>query len=550
MEQILETHLIQQFGVSFIDISSYFGLIAGGFLTANLFLGILASIQYSPINNWPYRRIPLLSIHKWTGYGTYFFSLLHPLWLVLAKSAHFSVLAVFYPVVAPVQPIINSFGALAIYSLTFVIITSCLKHLFHYPFWKKLHYVAYLAIILGLIHGVLANPAVRAGVPIDFFDSGKLFIEACAAMSVSLVVWRITLGRKLRKSAIDSNSHLNITKPSWQGQLKVIDIFDAAPTIKTFRLAMPEGKKLPFKFLPGQYLQFRIKVGERLVTRCYSISSAPHQKYFCEISIKKVDGGHGSTFLHNEVKTGDLLECVGPQGIFTFTGKESNSLVMIAGGIGITPLLSVLKHLARKKWKHDVYLLLAVRTPEDILFKKELREISRRYSHLKLLILPSKISGHQWSGPYGRINSKHLTDFIPDISHRRIHLCGPEGMMTATIATLQNLGVADSQIYTESFGAAGTIIDDGTVDATITFSKSNQSCFVKAGKTLLAAAEEAGLSIESSCQSGFCGTCKLKLLSGQVKMHRDEALSHNDLENNRVLACQARPITAHVIIDA
>lgn len=547
----MEEALIRQFGFSFIDISSYLGLIAGGILTLNLFTGMLLSIQYSPITKWPYCRIPLFNIHKWSGYGAYFFSLLHPLWLVLAKEGNFSVLAIFYPVVAPIQPFINTIGALSIYTLTFVIITAYLRNLFHYPFWKKLHYASYLAIILFLIHGVFANPSLKANQPINFFDGGKLFVEACVIISISLIVLRITLGEKLRKNAIEHNAHLHRKKASWHGVLKVINIFNSDnPSVKTFRLAMPQDGELPFNFLPGQYLSFRIKTGTRLLTRSYSISSAPYQKNFCDITVKKSENGLGSDFLHSQVKIGSLLECIGPEGTFTFTGCESNDLVMIAGGIGITPLISILKSLAIKKWPHNIYLLFAISTPADILFQNELQEIKSQYSFLKLLILPSKITGFAWEGPHGRINSKHLTDFVPHINHHRVHLCGPEAMMTATITILKSLGVSDTQIYTEAFGRSGNILDDSLVDATILFKKSKTSCFVQAGKTLLEAAEEAGILIDSSCQTGFCGTCKVQLLTGQTKMHSDEALSRSELKNNIVLACQARPVTSNVEIDA
>ncbi|OLL27255.1 hypothetical protein BTH42_33520 [Burkholderia sp. SRS-W-2-2016] len=538
--------------MSFIDISSYVGLTAAGVMTLNLVVGLLLSVQYSPVARWPYRRIPLFNIHKWSGYGALFLALLHPVWLPLAQAANFTVLAVFYPVVGPEQPIINSLGALAAYALIFVVATAYLRQRFQYAFWKKLHYASYVVILSFLVHGVFTDASLKPGTPVDFLDGGKLFIEACALICAGLIGWRITLGRKVRQAiAQEAEVQRAGIAPTWHGGLTIAKIIDVSADVKTFRLSHPGGANLPFDFRPGQYLSVRMSDGGQIITRNYSISSAPYQKDFCDITVKKLNNGRGSSYLHTKVNAGEWLECVGPRGTFTFSGSEATSLVMIAGGIGVTPLLSVLKHLAERNWPHDVYLLYAVRTPADILFYDELKSVEQRYRHFKLLILPTDIDGFAWTGPHGLIDPKHVTGFVPHINHRRVHLCGPEPMMDATIAILRGLGVPDAQIYTEFFGSSGEVdSDDHAIDATVVFTKSGKSCFVPAGKTLLDAAEEAGALIESSCRTGACGTCKVKLVAGQVKMHRDDSLTDRDVREQFILACQARSMTSEIQLEA
>lgn len=548
----MEEQLTQLFGISFIDISSYVGLAAAGVMTLNLFVGLLLSLQYNPIARWPYKRIPLSGLHKWSGYGALFLALLHPVWLPLAKAANYTVLAVFYPMVAPEQPIINSLGALSIYTLFFVVVTAYFRHRFQYASWKKLHYASYLVIGSFLIHGVFTEPSLKPGTPIDFLDGGKLFIEACALISVALIAWRVTAGKTLRQAnaqAVEVQSPE--TSLAWHGPLDVTAITDISPDVKTFRLTTPEGGPLPFSFHPGQYLSLRISDGNRSLTRNYSISSAPGETNYCDISVKLLEDGQGSTYLHTQVGVGSSLECLGPHGMFTFQGTEATSVVLIAGGIGITPLLSVVKHLAAQDWPHEVYLVFAVRTPNDVLFADELKRIAASYRHLRLLILPTSIEGHAWSGPHGLIEAEHLTKFVPHLNHRRVHVCGPQPMMDATIAILYRLGVPDSQIYTESFGGHGEVErDDQLSDSTVTFTKSGKTCFVPAGKTLLDAAEETGISIKSSCRTGTCGTCKVKLLVGQVKMHRDDMLTERELRQGVVLACQARSVIGEIQLEA
>lgn len=541
----MEELLIRQFGISFIDVSAYVGLAAAGVMTVNLFVGLLLSVQYSPSANWPRRRIPLFAIHKWSGYGALFLSLLHPMWLPLAKAANFTVLAIFYPFITTEQPILTSLGAVAAYTLVFVVVTAYLRHRFAYVFWKKLHYASYVVIGSFLVHGVFTEPSLKHGATINFFDGGKLFIEVCAVVCLALVAWRVTVGRKLRSANLSEGT----SNPTWHGPLVVAKIVDVAPNIKLLRLVDAAGGSLPFHFLPGQYLSFRLTEGKRIFTRSYSICSAPEQQDFCEIAVKRMEGGRGSAHLHEHMKPDQSLACTGPMGSFTFTGTEADGLVMIAGGIGITPLLSVLKHLSAINWQHEVYLLFAVSTPADILFEQEIRAIAQRYRHFKYLILPSKVSGFTWDGPSGRIQAKHVVGLIPQLDRRRVHLCGPAPMMTATIVILHELGVSDSKIFTESFGGEGVILDSTLVDSTVAFTKSGKICFAPAGMTLLDAAEECGVAVESLCRSGTCGTCKVKILTGGIKMQRDDALSTREMRNHIVLACQAHATTAEVRIE-
>lgn len=538
----MEEFLISNFEISFIDVSAYVGLTAAGIMTLNLVVGLLLSVRYNTVLNWPHRRLPLMDLHKWSGYGALFVSLLHPVWLPLAKGANYTILAVFFPIITREQPILTSLGALAAYSLIFVVVTAYLRSRFRYVFWKRLHYVTYLVIGAFLVHGIFTEPSLKPNAVIDYLDGGKVFIEACALICVGLVIWRVSYGRRLRSSAAQEPG-----APAWKGELLIASILDASKDVKLFRLANPFGGDLPFVFLPGQYLRFRLKHGESVFTRSYSICSAPDNHGYCEVAVKRIDDSKGSAYLHDMAQIGQKLSCDGPHGIFTFTGAKSEGVVLIAGGIGLTPLLSIVRHLENKNWPHDVFLLFAISTPAHSLFENELRSIAERYKHFHYLILPSKVKGFCWAGPSGRIQTAHLIALAPQIARLPVYLCGPEKMMSATVSCLHSLGVSDAQIHTESFGA-DVILDDALQAATIVFTKSNKSGFAIAGQTLLDAAEESGVPIESLCRVGTCGTCKVKLVSGKVKMHNDMSLTVRDINQNIVLACQARAMTSEVRI--
>ena len=547
----IETQLIHQFDISFIDISSYIGLAAAGVMTANLFIGLLLSMQYNPVTHWPKRRVPLFNLHKWSGYSALFLALLHPAWLPLARDAHFTVWNVFYPFSAPVQPWINSVGALAVYTLIFVVTTAYLRQRFQYAFWKKLHYASYIVLISFLVHGIFTDPSLKPDTQIDYLDGGKLFIEACALLCIGMIGWRVVRGRALRAAnAANASLQQEQSQPAWHGELVVMETISVAPDVRIMRLASADGK-LPFSFAAGQYLSIRMQDEQGAFIRNYSISSAPGQNEFCDIAVKKIANGRGSTYLHEHSKSGDMLKCTGPNGTFTFTGTQATGVVLIAGGIGITPLLSIVRHLADTQWPHDVYMIFAVRTPADILFDDELKGLQQRYPQFKLLILPSEIDGFQWSGHHGLITTQHVQAFIPGIAHLPVYLCGPESMMNAVTAMLTALAVPKSRIHTELFSASRSTDDDKQfVEATVVFDRSGKKIVVPAGRTLLDAADEAGVVIDSSCRVGTCGTCKITLVSGQVKMHRDDLLSNQEMKKHIVLACQARAITDEIKLNA
>lgn len=535
----MEAFLIQQFEISFIDVSAYIGLTAAGLMTLNLLIGLLLSVQYDSMQHWPRKRLPLLDLHKWSGYSALFVSLLHPAWLPFTKVANFSVIAVFFPFVTVEQPILLSLGALAMYTLIFVIVTAYLRHRFKYTFWKKLHYATYIVLASFLVHGIFTEPSLKANAVIDYLDGGKLFIEACAVLCIAMVFWRVSYGRKRRAA-----NAAKAPAPVWQGELVIEAITSIRDDVKLFRLKVPSGGELPFAYRAGQYLSFRLKdaAGERIFTRSYSICSSPKQRTWCEIAVKRAVDGKGSGLLHDQAEVGQRLTCTGPHGNFVFDSSKADGIVLVAGGIGVTPLLSIVRDLADQNWPHDVLLLFAISAPPHALFSGELQALQQRYARFRYLVVPSRVDRERWPGPTGRLEASHFSALVPRIADLPIFLCGPDAMMSATISILKTMGVDQGMIQIESFG--GPITQDAALcAATIRFAVSGKSGVVSVGQTLLDAAEECGVQIESLCRTGTCGTCKVKLVSGEVHMQRETALSGSDVRNRVVLACQARAIT-------
>ena len=544
----MEKALIQKLDLSFIDISSYLGLAAIGVMTINLVLGLLISLQYSPTHSWPHRHIPLSNLHKCSGYSAVLLVLLHPAILPFTTVVKFTVWDVLLPINAPVQPVVYTIGAASLYLLVFVCVTAFFRSRFKYASWKKLHYASYAVIILFTIHGVLANPTIKEDVPIDWLDAGKIFVEVCALLCTALLIWRITGGRTARCNMLQLQAQA--TAKAWRGTLRVDAVVDTGLNVKTFRLVHPDNKILPFEFKPGQYLTFRISLGGEKLFRSYSISSSPSERHYCEISVKRINGGVGSTFFHSSIEPNSQLECSGAHGKFIFTGDESNKLFLIGGGIGVTPLMSMLKQLAFTQWQHEVFLLFAVRTPDQIIFRQELDTIQRKLPGFRLMVLPTELSEAPWVGPSGLINDDLVNLLVPDVAGCRIYICGPKPMMEAATTLLTGLGVQQNQILTELFTSGGAAADDpSAVDATIVFSKSHKETVLPAGGTLLEAAESLSVPVDFACRVGSCGTCKVKVVSGKTMMRVDDCLSSREIREGIVLACQAVPQSSNVIVE-
>jgi ferredoxin-NADP reductase len=350
----------------------------------------------------------------------------------------------------------------------------------------------------------------------------------------------------------------------WSGNLRVSKIFQETPDVKTFRLMNPLGGVLPFTYLPGQFLTVTVLMDANPVKRSYTIASSPTQHDFVELTIKLKDHGEVSGFLHTQTKEGDLLELSGPSGSFTFTGRECKCILLIGAGVGITPLMSVLRYLTDRSWPGDIYLVYGARTSQDIIFREELEYLQRRHPNLHVVITLSKPEGTDWKGPTGRISKELISQSVPDLASRYVHICGPVPLMEGVKKSLTELGVPKERVKTEAFGPAlgkpeptrpqvapPTEAEKAARVAlpTVTFTESDKSAPLPPDKAILDVADEIGVEIDNSCRSGICGLCKVKLRSGKVTMAVEDSLTPEDKTAGIILACQAKS-TGNVEVEA
>lgn len=343
-------------------------------------------------------------------------------------------------------------------------------------------------------------------------------------------------------------------KIRWLGKLVLAGKEDVTHNVKTFRFKPITGAEIPFDYMPGQFLTLHIAPGGIPTKRSYTIASTPTWRDRVEITVKREDHGLVSRWLHDELEPGDEVEIEAPNGTFYFTGKDARSVLLIGGGVGITPMMSAARYLTETAWSGIVHLIVGFRTTDDFIFRDELAELEARNPNLRITVTMSQPQGEVWSGRKGQIDAALLAQAVPDVRSQRAHICGPPAMMDGVKSALVGLGVPEGQIRTEAFG---TVKRDPTakggasttIAGKVFFQASSITAPVYAGSTILDAADEAGVFIDNGCRSGTCGSCRVKLASGAVRMSAEDALTREDKAEGYILACQAE-IDGDVVVDA
>jgi hypothetical protein len=323
----------------------------------------------------------------------------------------------------------------------------------------------------------------------------------------------------------------------------VLAVLDESPTIRTFRLARPES----FGFEAGQFLTVRVLVDGQPYVRCYSISSPPEATGYLEISVKRQ--GLVSGTLHATLRPGSQLHVKPPAGRFTYPAGDDRPVVLIAGGVGITPLLSMLRHGAAADPGRPITLLYSARGRRELAFWDELAWLSRRHAHIRLVGTVTE-PGSDWQDRVGRIDQALIANYVPNARHSVFLMCGPLEMIDAIGSALRAMGVPESQVRSEVFQAAaaigatrapaGVAPDIETADlgggVRLALTKSGRTVEVAGSQTLLDAAESAGASIPTLCRAGVCGTCRTRLVSGDARCTSD-ALDRRDRQAGYILPC-------------
>ncbi|MFM0122944.1 hybrid-cluster NAD(P)-dependent oxidoreductase [Paraburkholderia sp. RL18-101-BIB-B] len=362
--------------------------------------------------------------------------------------------------------------------------------------------------------------------------------------------------------------------------------------VKSFFFRAPSGRA--FVFEPGQFITLELEIDGESINRCYTISSPPTRPHTISITVKRVPGGKVSNWLHDNLHAGAEVRVLGPSGEFTCARHPARKFLFLSAGSGITPLMSMSRAHHELGEDSDIVFVHSARTPDDIIFARELDLIASNQAHFRTAFVCERLGARtNWPGVTGFLTLPLLKLIAPDYLEREIFTCGPAPYMQAVRNLLDEGGFDRSHYHEESFsfetvsevaaqlttvhvadalqGALAPVTADSFIEAReeasgftpasapapvsvetetrfkVSFARSNREIECGSAQHVLDAAKKAGVRLPASCTQGMCGTCKVKLVSGEVAMKHAGGIRQREIDQGMVLLCCSKPLSDLVV---
>jgi 3-ketosteroid 9alpha-monooxygenase subunit B len=345
-------------------------------------------------------------------------------------------------------------------------------------------------------------------------------------------------------------------------RIRVCDVISETADAISLVLDVPPELAAEFAYRPGQFLTVRVPHEVNAsVSRCYSLSSAPRIDEKLKITIKRVADGHASNWICDRVVPGAVLEMLPPAGMFTPTALDGD-LLLLAGGSGITPIISILKAtLAEGHGK--ITLVYANRDRSSVIFAAELRDLQARH--------PDRLEVRYWhDAEQGPPTVAELIPILRPYAGRDVYICGPEPYLAVARESLDELGVPSRRVHVERFASLRDnpsepeVLPAPTDAAAVPAAAENGSERVATAEVILDGQTHrlpwpattklldllisAGLNPPYSCRQGICGACACRIVRGEVNLEHNEVLEEEDFAEGYTLACQALPRSDSVTV--
>jgi uncharacterized protein len=347
--------------------------------------------------------------------------------------------------------------------------------------------------------------------------------------------------------------------------LRCVGIIDETRDFRTFRFEVEPGEAIDYK--PGQFITLLLDLCGETVRRNYTISSSPSRPHHISVTVKRVEGGHVSNWLHDTLRPGDTIRSLGPNGRFHLAAAGSaQRLLMLSAGSGITPMMAMLRFITDANLPLDVCFHHSARNVEDVSFLSELLLIRQQMGgRLRLSwaltgqemveesAFPAAALVGSGDRPHvfkGRLDAEMLRSVCPDLSERLVLCCGPDGFReTARQICEALLPTPKHPFLEESFGPDRSAAPQPQIGPyRVSFLKSGKSASGEGAVTILNLARKAGIQLPADCEAGICGTCRCKIVSGEWRIASNAAdpdraaLSLAEKQAGYVLACSTNPI--------
>ncbi|MEX0810809.1 MAG: ferredoxin--NADP reductase [Chitinophagales bacterium] len=348
-------------------------------------------------------------------------------------------------------------------------------------------------------------------------------------------------------------------------ELKIKKIKSETPYAKVVTFDIPEDLKSDFKYIPGQYITVEVEVDGKKERRAYSLCSSPVMDDDLSVGVKKVEMGKVSGYINDEAKEGESIRVMPPMGNFTVNTDSTRKkhYVLLGGGSGITPLMSIIRTVLVQEPNSRVTLFYANRDEESIMFKSVLDELENKYPERLEIFHSLDRTTVDWV-----INKGYLTrDILQTLLKNKLpaapqdfdyYICGPTPLMSIIDEALEALQIPEKQIHKEFFTAKLKTeekkeereVSDSPLDSAeihLTVDGEDYDFEYKGEDSLLEAALDNDIDAPYACQVGACCTCRAKVFEGKVVMADRESLSDEEIDEGYVLTCQSKPLTPKVI---
>lgn len=340
--------------------------------------------------------------------------------------------------------------------------------------------------------------------------------------------------------------------------LPVKKIIKETPDAVSIHFEIPQDLKKDFQHKAGQYITLEATVNGNKVRRAYSICSTPQSEHL-SVVVKEVVGGRFSVFANRDLREGDTLDVLSPEGKFILepNANSKNTYVAFAAGSGITPVISIIKTALEQEPESKFLLVYGNKSPEDTIFMKPLMDLQNAHPErffLEFVFSRKEVDVYQ----FGRI-SKAITNFFLKNKYKHLtiesfYLCGPEAMIDEVKNALIENGISNQKIYFELFTTSteALAVDDnesGNTSITILLDDEETTFVMPQGKTVLEAVLEQNLDAPYSCQGGVCSTCIARVTEGAATMRKNQILTDGEVADGLILTCQAQPTTSVLKVD-
>lgn len=316
-------------------------------------------------------------------------------------------------------------------------------------------------------------------------------------------------------------------------------------------------------YLPGQYITLLLEINGNEVRRPYSLSSYPPVDANPFVTIKLIENGEASRYVHEQLKTGDNIDTLAPNGKFILPETHPGQLFFIAAGSGISPIFGLMKQ-SLHGGSSKVVLIYSNRSRESTIFYDELKQLEEQFQYRFTIVWLFSTNKNLL---FARLNRSLLEELVKKYlavnkNEALFYTCGPFYYMEMIFITLITMGFSQEQLFKETFALpedeeeddGSLIADEETpeyVDASVKLKLDGHwhTLTVNKDQTVLQAALKQKIKLPYSCKNGMCSTCTSQLLSGEVHLHYNQVLTDKDIASGRILTCTAHPLTGNLTIE-